>query len=118
MNKKKIKQSILLQVNISNDKNKAGIKREDTKSLIKKIKTLEKIQLKGLMTIAEFSDNPEKSRPFYKNLRLLATELKEEFLCSPELSMGMSGDYRVAIDEGATIVRIGSKIFGERKKTL
>jgi len=115
---RKIKQSILLQVNISNDKNKAGIKKEDTKSLIKKIKTLEKIQLKGLMTITEFSDNPEKSRPFYKNLRLLATELKEEFLCSPELSMGMSGDYRVAIDEGATIVRIGSKIFGERKKTL
>ena len=107
-----------MQINISNDKNKAGIKREDAKSLVKKIKTLERIQLKGLMTITEFSDDPEKSRPFYRDLRLLAMELKEELLYRPELSMGMSDDYRVAIDEGATIVRIGSKIFGERKKTL
>jgi pyridoxal phosphate enzyme (YggS family) len=115
---REIKQSILLQINVSNDKNKAGIKREDAKSLVKKIKTLERIQLKGLMTITEFSDDPEKSRPFYRDLRLLAMELKEELLYRPELSMGMSDDYRVAIDEGATIVRIGSKIFGERKKTL
>ena len=70
------------------------------------------------MTITEFFEDPEESRDFYKNLKSLSLEVESELLSRPELSMGMSNDYKVAIDEGATIVRVGSKIFGERKKIL
>ncbi|HIC77516.1 MAG TPA: YggS family pyridoxal phosphate-dependent enzyme [Candidatus Dadabacteria bacterium] len=115
---RKIKQNILLQINISNDKKKAGIKAEETKTLIRKIANLTEIQIRGLMTITEFFEDPEESRDFYKNLKSLSLEVESELLSRPELSMGMSNDYKVAIDEGATIVRVGSKIFGERKKIL
>ena len=68
----------------------------------------------GLMTIPPYSDNPEDSRVFYKNLKSVKKEFAKENLNLPELSMGMSNDYEVAIEEGATLVRVGTAIFGTR----
>ncbi len=68
----------------------------------------------GLMTIPPYSDNPENSRVFYKKLKSVKIELEKENLNLPELSMGMSNDYEVAIEEGATLVRVGTAIFGTR----
>ena len=113
---KKIKQKILLQINVSGDKKKAGINPSEAEVLVKKIRNLKQTILEGFMTITEFSKNPEDSREFYRDLKSLAFNLEKEFVNPPELSMGMSNDYKVAIDEGATIIRIGTKIFGEEKK--
>jgi len=116
--KNNFKQKILLQINISDDPKKGGTRLDQTQNLVEKIKTLENVSLGGLMTITEFSENPEESRKYYKELKKLSLDLNSYFSHPPHLSMGMSNDYKIAIDEGATIVRIGSRIFGKRKKTL
>ena len=107
-----------MQINISDDPKKGGTRLDQTQNLVEKIKTLESVSLGGLMTITEFSENPEESRKYYKELKKLSLDLNSYFSHPPDLSMGMSNDYKIAIDEGATIVRIGSRIFGKRKKTL
>ncbi|MCX5849744.1 MAG: YggS family pyridoxal phosphate-dependent enzyme [Deltaproteobacteria bacterium] len=112
------KMNILIEVNVSGEKTKNGIQAAKAIDLIKDISTLENLSVKGLMTMAPYSANPEKSRPYFaelKNLRdniILAgiSGIKME-----ELSMGMTDDFEVAIEEGATIVRVGRAIFGERK---
>lgn len=108
-------QDVLIEVNVSGEKTKFGLKPEELIDVINKAKGLKNINIKGLMTMAPFSDNPEKSRPYFKMLR----ELKEKIVIKfgignwelVILSMGMSQDYQVAIGEGATMVRIGSAIF-------
>tara|TARA_B100000131_G_scaffold316902_1_gene357830 strand:- start:1471 stop:2169 length:699 start_codon:yes stop_codon:yes gene_type:complete len=117
--KKILQQNILLQVNISEDSNKAGVPATDLKHLIPKIKSLGSIKLDGLMTITENFNDPEKSRDCYRKMKALGQDFADSFDKERhDLSMGMSNDYKVAIDEGATIVRIGTKIFGKRKKIL
>ncbi len=110
--------NILIQVNIGGDDKKSGVAPEQTKGLLLEISKLPMLRPLGLMTIPPFTENPEEARPFFRDLRMLAESLQTENLFynndKVELSMGMSDDYHVAIEEGATLVRIGTAIFGQR----
>ena len=115
--KRNIDVNILIQVNVSNEETKFGLKCEETIDMIKDISKLEHVHIKGLMTIAPFTDNAEDNRIYFKKLKKLSVEIDN--LCIPnvemkELSMGMTGDYKVAIEEGATLIRVGTAIFGNR----
>jgi len=106
----------LVQVNIAGEEQKSGVKPENCESLLRMIQELPWLRLTGLMTIPPYSVNPEDSRPFFRELRQLANKLAAKNLFAGprvELSMGMSGDFAVAIEEGATIIRVGTAIFGE-----
>jgi pyridoxal phosphate enzyme (YggS family) len=108
---------ILIEVNISGEETKSGVKKEDALNLVKDISALENLSIQGLMTMPPWFDDPEDARPYFVNLRKLRDRIAEEKIPNVEmceLSMGMSGDYQVAVEEGATIVRIGTVIFGER----
>ena len=111
-------QDVLIEVSIAGEETKAGVAVKDAVTLIKEASKLKNISIKGLMTMPPFSDNPEDSRPYFKKLRELSESVANEHIpgvSMKELSMGMSGDYEVAIEEGSTMVRIGTAIFGERK---
>lgn len=111
-------QNILIQVNIGMEDSKSGAGERDALSLIREISPLENIAVKGLMTIPPFFDAPERVRPYFKalvSLRDKITAGKIPNVSTEELSMGMSGDFETAICEGATLVRIGTAIFGERQ---
>jgi len=115
--KKGEKVRILVQVNISGEETKSGIDPQKVRTLIGKIATMSNLSLEGLMTMPPYFDDPEKARPYFTALRELRdTILKESIgdIILQELSMGMSGDFEVAIEEGSTMVRIGTAIFGER----
>lgn len=101
--------NILVEVNIADDENKTGCNKNDLPDLIKVIKELTNINLKGLMCIAPHTDNLELIRKAFKEMAVLKKKYKLEWL-----SMGMSGDYKIALEEGTDMVRIGTKIFGER----
>ena len=108
---------ILLQINISGEKSKLGIDPVDLPEEIQKFAKLEGVKISGLMTIPPFDRNPETSRPYYARLRELrdtCSSLNIPRICLDELSMGMSNDYEVAIEEGATLVRVGTGLFGLR----
>ena len=109
---------ILLEVNVSGEKSKSGIRPEDVKNVLEHIsRNCPRITVEGLMTMAPFSENPEDARPYFRNLRLLRDRMESELsIALPRLSMGMSGDYEVAVEEGATWLRLGSVLFGERPK--
>ena len=110
-------QNILIQVNISMELTKSGVYKEDAQKLIKDISLLENLSIKGLMTMPPFFNNPEKARPYFSALRNFRDKIRNEAIKNvsmQELSMGMTGDFEVAIKEGATFVRIGTAIFGER----
>ena len=110
-------QQILIQVNISQEETKSGISVDDTINLIGEISRLENLSIKGLMTMPPFFNQPERVRPFFAALRHLRDQIqKTPFpnVSMDELSMGMTGDFEVAIEEGATMVRVGTAIFGER----
>ena len=110
-------QNILIQINIAGESSKSGISVQDTLNLVKEISVLKNIAIKGLMTMPPFFNAPEKVRPFFKHLRNLRDQISKEAIhnvAMDELSMGMTGDFEVAIEEGATLVRIGTAIFGER----
>lgn len=111
-------QEILIQVNISEEASKSGVNAEDTLTLLKDISRLENLSVKGLMTMPPYFNAPEKVRPYFKALRDLRDRLKQQGVLNVglnELSMGMTGDFEVAIQEGATLVRIGTAIFGKRQ---
>ncbi len=108
------KQRVLVQVKLSDEITKHGIPERDVMQLVKKVNEMENLQLDGLMTIPPFFDDIEKTRPYFRKLRELRDKLSSEGLDLPELSMGMSGDFEVAIEEGSTMVRVGTAIFGER----
>jgi len=114
--KKGIKTDILIEVNISGEKTKFGILPERVIALARDISKLKNINLKGLMTIPPFSESPEDLRQHFRMLRTLLTDVKKDGIKINELSMGMSNDFEVAIEEGATIIRIGTAIFGERRQ--
>lgn len=115
------KLSILIQVNTGREKQKSGILPEETESFLRQITEETNLQVLGLMTMPPFSTDPEKSRVHFNALKMLADRLAAQRLFANnnkvELSMGMSGDYRVAIEEGATIVRVGTALFGARAPT-
>ena len=111
-------QQILVQVNISAEDTKSGISPDEAPGLIAEISKLQNLAVKGLMTMPPYFYQPEKVQPFFAALRKLRDQIKEQSLPNvslDELSMGMTGDFEVAIKEGATLVRIGTAIFGERQ---
>lgn len=103
------KMPVLLQVNVAGEGTKSGFELDEIHRAVDEIGKLDKLSIKGLMTIAPLTGNPEEVRPVFRRLRELRDDLKLE-----QLSMGMTDDFEVAIEEGATIVRIGRAIFGER----
>ena len=108
---------ILIEVNMSGEKTKSGVSYKEAMQLVKDISSLENLSIQGLMTMAPWFDNPEDARPYFAALRELRDRIIDENIDRVEmreLSMGMSGDYEVAVEEGATIVRVGRSIFGER----
>lgn len=111
-------QDVLIQVNMSGETSKSGIDPKDVAGLIKEISSLENLAIKGLMTMPPFFNDPDTVRPYFSALRDLRDQLDRESppnVTLAELSMGMTGDYEVAIAEGATLVRVGTAIFGKRK---
>ena len=110
-------QDILIQVNIGEEISKSGTAVEELHSLVKDISRLESLSVKGLMIIPPFYDEPEKVRPYFSKLRELRDQIRAEKIpniAMDELSMGMTGDFEAAVEEGATMVRIGTAIFGKR----
>ena len=108
---------ILIQVNTSNEESKFGVSPENTLDLVKEISTLSTLKIKGLMTIGLFSSDEERVRTCFqllKSIQQKITNLNLPHVEMKELSMGMSGDLEIAIQEGATIIRVGTAIFGER----
>ena len=104
------KLNVLIQVDVAGEKTKSGISKTQLPELIEYLGGCERLKLQGLMLLPPFFDDPEATRPFFKQLR----ELRDRVITDGELSMGMSHDFEVAIEEGATIVRVGTAIFGER----
>ncbi len=112
------RQSILVQVNIGDEPCKSGLAETEAAEHIVRIAEMENLHIRGLMTMPPFFDDPEKARPYFAALRRLRDSLASNAGLSPdfkELSMGMTGDFEAAIDEGATLVRIGTALFGERR---
>ncbi len=110
-------QNVLVEVNIAGEASKAGMAVKNAPALVREIAKLRSITVQGLMTVPPFSEKREDSRPYFCVLRELAESLARENIPNAfmkELSMGMSGDFEVAIEEGATMVRVGTAIFGER----
>ena len=111
------KLDVLIQVNIGYDTVKSGVLPENAETLIREINGLKNLRPKGLMTMPPFTENPAETRGYFRDLRCLAGELQSKELLPEtdvELSMGMSADYPLAIEEGATLIRIGTAIFGRR----
>jgi pyridoxal phosphate enzyme (YggS family) len=109
-------QSILVQVNISKEPSKAGIGQEQTLELIRTLTEFPNIRVQGLMTMPPYFDAPEQARPYFAALRRLRDWLQQALgVPLKDLSMGMTGDFEVAVEEGATLVRIGTAIFGDRR---
>ncbi len=110
---------ILLEVNVAGEGSKFGFKPESLREQMEPLLSLPRLTIEGLMTIPPLADEAEASRKFFVELRELRDALEKEFAVKlPELSMGMTNDYRVAVEEGATFVRVGTAIFGERSKKL
>jgi pyridoxal phosphate enzyme (YggS family) len=106
----------LIEVNISEEESKFGITEKKARELAREIQDLKNISLHGLMTMPPYFDDPEMARPYFIALRTLKEEIAQDGITLPELSMGMSTDFEVAIEEGATMVRVGRAIFGERRE--
>lgn len=119
--KKDVIVPILVEVNIAQEESKFGISKEETISLVKEIALLDHVAIKGLMTIAPFVENPEDNRGYFKAIKELSVDINNQNIDNVTmdiLSMGMTGDYTVAIEEGATMVRVGTGIFGERNYNI
>lgn len=115
--KKKLDADILVEVNVAQEATKSGIKTEETESLIRDIAKLPHVHVKGLMTIAPFVENAGNNRMIFRTLKELSVDIAGKNIDNVSmniLSMGMTNDYEVAIEEGATHVRVGTAIFGER----
>jgi hypothetical protein len=110
-------QPVLIQVNVAGEATKAGVAPEEALSLVRQAAALENIAVKGLMTMPPYFNAPERVRPFFAALRQLRDRIRHEEIANigmQELSMGMTGDFEAAVAEGATLVRIGTALFGER----
>ena len=108
---------VLIEINTSGEKTKSGVPYTEAMQLVKDVSALNNLSIQGLMTMAPWFDDPEDARPYFASLRELRDRIIDENVNRVEmreLSMGMSGDYEVAVEEGATILRVGRSIFGER----
>lgn len=108
---------VFLEINLGEEDSKAGISQSEVLSLCEQVSKLHHLELKGLMAVPPFLDDPEQVRPFFRRLRQLRDEARRAGIVGEqfkELSMGMSNDFEVAIEEGATYVRIGTALFGSR----
>jgi pyridoxal phosphate enzyme (YggS family) len=109
-------QRVLLQVNVAGESQKSGCAPDDAPMLARHVAALEHLRLEGLMTLAPLTDDEDVQRRIFRGLRLLRDKMKEEEgLWLPTLSMGMSGDYASAVQEGATVIRLGTALFGARE---
>ncbi len=109
---------ILIEVNVAQEESKFGVLVKDAPDLVKEISTLPGIRIRGLMTVAPFVSDAEENRAVFSTLRQLSVDIDSKNIDNVDmdcLSMGMSGDYKVAIEEGATFVRVGTSIFGDRQ---
>lgn len=116
--KKQVDISILIEVNIANEDTKFGVTAEAAEELIREIAPLPGIHIKGLMTIAPYVENPDENRQYFAQLKQLSVDINHKNIDNVSmnvLSMGMTGDYMVAVEEGASYVRVGTGIFGERQ---
>lgn len=104
----------LIEVNLGEEASKSGVSKDELIPFLNSVKGLKNISIRGLMAIPPYFDDPEKVRPYFKELRKLRDRASAEGFFLSELSMGMSHDFEVAVEEGATMVRIGTAIFGER----
>ena len=112
---------VLIEVNVAEEESKFGVKVSETLPLIEAISLLPGISVQGLMTIAPYVTDPEENRPVFKKLKELSVDIENKNINNVTmsvLSMGMTGDYEVAIEEGATMVRVGTGIFGERDYSI
>lgn len=115
--KKGILVDILIEINIASEESKFGVKPSEAEELIREISGLSSVRIKGLMTVAPYTENAEENRTYFKKMHQLYVDIKEKNIDNVTmkiLSMGMTGDYEVAIEEGSTMVRVGTGIFGER----
>ena len=112
---------ILAEVNIAHEESKFGISEEDAILLVKEISELENIRIMGLMTIAPYVENPEDNRMYFRKIKELSVDINSKNIDNVSMeiiSMGMTGDYEVAIEEGATMIRVGTGIFGARNYNI
>ena len=113
--------NILIEVNMAQEESKFGITSEETEQLVREIAKFPHIRIKGLMTIAPYTDNPESNRVYFRNMKKLSVDIENKNIDNVSmsvLSMGMTGDYQVAVEEGATLVRVGTGIYGERNYNI
>jgi pyridoxal phosphate enzyme (YggS family) len=113
------RQDILIQVNLAGEETKSGADPEEVADLLKEVVRLPHLRVMGFMTMPPWLADPEKVRPYFRALRELRDRLRELHITDsplPELSMGMTGDFEVAVEEGATLVRVGTAVFGERSR--
>ena len=119
--KKQVTTDILVEVNVAKEDTKFGLYTEQASDLVEQIAKLPGIAVKGLMTIAPYVDDPEENRIYFKSLKQLSVDIMRKNIdnvCMDILSMGMTGDYQVAVEEGASYVRVGTGIFGERQYSV
>ena len=119
--KKNVVCPILVEINIGEEESKSGIKKEEAIELVKQISALSRVRIKGLMCVPPATPDPENSRGYFRRMKQLREEIQKLELPGvemKELSMGMTGDFEVAVEEGATYVRVGTAIFGERNYTV
>ena len=119
--KKKVTVPILIQVNVAQEETKFGLETEEVMALISEAAKLPNIKIKGLMTIAPFVDDPEDNRQYFRMLKQLFVDIGAKNFDNVDmtiLSMGMTNDYEVAVEEGATMVRVGTGIFGARNYNI
>ncbi len=108
---------ILIEINIADEQTKYGVKKEDAVLLAEEISHLDNLRIQGVMAVAPYVENPEENRHYFREIMKLAVDIERKKLDNTDirvLSMGMTGDYMVAVEEGATMVRVGTGIFGER----
>ncbi len=119
--KRNVCPEILIEVNVAGEESKFGISPEELPRLVTDISGLPHVKVRGLMTIAPFVEDPEENRGYFRKMRELSLDIKSKNIDNSDmsiLSMGMTGDYQVAVEEGATMVRVGTAIFGERNYTI
>ena len=115
--KKDLIMPVLAEVNMAGESSKSGLTPEDTEAFLRRVSSMKHLKVKGLMTIAPMTEFPEENRVYFRELRNLAVDIARKNIDNVdmyELSMGMTGDFEVAIEEGATMVRVGTGIFGAR----
>lgn len=115
--KHKLTMPVLLEINIADEQTKFGITKKDALLLAEEIAQLENVRIEGLMAVAPYTENPEDNRKYFQEIKKLAVDIQRENIDNISmhaLSIGMTGDYAIAVEEGSTMVRVGTGIFGER----